>query len=113
MRKDIKAINEAYEQARRHAYNTSQPQYNINGNIITVYNIPTYTKGDNTAPTDITYVFRFESDDLTDDLTNRDFKMYANDQEVNPQDYEQDDIFSAATEAIKILMHEGEVDRTH
>jgi hypothetical protein len=114
MRKDIQSINEAYEQATKpRTPNFEQPDYNIDGRTISVYGIPTYAKADSENVRDVDYVFQFESDDLTDDLLGRRFKMYDQDVEVDPSDYEEDDIYNAATEALKILMSQGEVDRTY
>jgi hypothetical protein len=114
MRKDIKALNEAYEQATKpRTPNYTQPDYNIIGKSISVYDIPTYAKADSENARDVDYVFQFQRDDLTDDLVDRNFKMYDHDVEVDPNDYEEDDIYNAATEAIKILMHHGEVERTY
>ena len=114
MRKDIKALNEAYEQATKpRTPNFTQPDYNIIGKTISVYGIPTYAKADSENARDVDYVFQFQRDDLTDDLLDRRFKMYDQDVEVDPSDYEEDDIFNAATEALKILMSQGEVERTY
>jgi hypothetical protein len=110
MRKDIQAINEAYEQSKKpRTPNNTRPDYNIIGRYISVYNIPTYAKADGENVRDVDYVFQYESDDASpDDLLGRRFKMYDYDVEVDAKDYEEDDIYNAAVEAIKILMHNKE-----
>jgi hypothetical protein len=110
MRKDIKAINEAYEQATAPKQEQSF-DYDIDRNTITIFDVPTYNKAtdENGAPEPVTYVFQFQSDDVADDLKQRNFKMIANDQEVNPDDYYVDES-NAVEEAYKILLRTGEVE---
>lgn len=114
MRKDIKAINEAYEQATKpRTPNYTQPDYNITGKSISVYDIPTYAKADSENARDVDYVFQFQREDQTEDLLDRRFKMYDQDVEVDPNDYEEDDIYNAAAAAIGILINQGEVERAY
>jgi hypothetical protein len=107
MRKDIKALNEAYMQATAPKQEQSF-DYDIDRNTITIFDVPTVNKGTDEEEA-VTYVFQFQSDDIADDLYQRRFKMIANDQEVNPNDYYVDES-NAAEEAYKILLRTGEVE---
>ena len=110
MRKDIKALNEAYMQATAPKQEQSF-DYDIDRNTITIFDVPTVNKATDEEEA-VTYVFQFQSDDIADDLYQRNFKMISNDQEVNSNDYYVDES-NAAEEAYKILLRTGEVERQY
>lgn len=108
MRKDIQALNEAYEQVANFQNKTPEFDYDIQGRKITIFDVPTVNKTTDEEEL-VTYIFQFESDDVADDLLNRRFKMIANDQEINPNDYYVEEA-NAAYYAYNILLRKGEVE---
>lgn len=113
MRKDIKAINEAYMQATtpkkepKFEYDIQEGKFG-NGRI-TIYDVPTVNKATDEDEL-ITYVYEYSNDSVADDLILR--GMIANDQEVDPNDYYVDES-DAIRHAYRILLSTGEVEFQH
>lgn len=108
MRKDIKAINEAYLQSVSTPRKEPEFDYDINGHIITIFDVPTVNKAtDEEEP--VTYVFQFHEGDIANNLRQRRFDMIVNDQKVNPDDYYVDEA-DAAYYAYNILRRKGELE---